>query len=469
VRIVLAVLLFLLQSAVPVQAVQLTSDAAEADFADVRSDAAGNIHLVYTANDVDDGRALFYRMLRSDGTVLIDTTRIDTAGNGPAAYPSIVMDAASQVYVVWQAGVSPEIYFTRLDPLQDDRDGSAADPAFKEIADTIISGAGGDNAVHPRVALDAGLQLHVVWENKCAGPVQYTRVTFDADGLPLVGAAVPLGGTGSCNDLPDVALDSNGDVHVVFANAAGTTADEIWYAMLSGTTGDILIDATLLTADEGLRAGSATLGVNPFDNRVFVVFKEETGSGGDGSEHIFLSVLDPALIVDKNGSSADLAILQVDHQQLALGSGDFRWQVFARIGSDRRLHVLYTDVDYSDVDAETCPAGPYTIQHAHVIYDGRVLVRKQQTSTATALRNGLPGCAIQARLVPNGNRLVWTDSASGEQEIHSVTFVRADAGSSGFTCSLGGAGTGMAQAGDAWVLLVVIAGLGSLCRRRRRA
>ena len=133
------------------------------------------------------------------------------------------------------------------------------------------------------------------------------------------------------------------------------------------------------------------------------------------------------------------------------------------------MHVLYTDVDYSDVDAATCPAGPYTIQHAHVLYDGRVLERKQLTSTATAMRSGLPGCAIQARMVANGNRLVWTDSVSGDQEIYSVTFSRADAGSSGFTCSLGGTGTGIAQAGDAWLLLVVIAGLGSLCRRRRRA
>jgi len=457
VRIVLAVLLLGLQACMTAQAVQLTSDMANADSADVRTDASGNVHLVFTADDATDGRAVFYRMLDANGNVLIDTTRIDDgATGGPAAFPSIAIDAVAQVYVVWQSGASPEIYFMRIAPMLDDRDGSAADPAVIKVAgDLLISGAGGDNAVHPRIAIDANTRLHVVWENECAGSVQYAAL--DSDGV-LLNGPVSLGGTGSCHDQPDVALDADGNVHVVFANAGGTVAEEIWYAMLDGSTGAILIDATLLSADDGLLAGSATISVNRFDGRVFVVAKEETGTGGNGSEVIVMSVLDPALD-DQDGSAGDVGVMRIDRQQLALGNGLFRWQVFARIGSDRRVHILYTDVDEN-----TCAAGPYTVNHAHVIYDGRILVQEIVSDTATAL-----ACSVQARLAANGNRLVWSDSSSGSQEIHSITFSRVDSGDRGFTCSLRGTGGGPAQAGDAWLVLLAIIALADRRRRRREA
>jgi hypothetical protein len=442
---------------------QLTSSMKNADFADVRTDVSGNTHLVWTADDATDGRAVFYKMLNSLGTVLINDTRIDNGGTGgPAGFPSMVMDGSSKVYVVWQSGASPEIYFLRLNPLAHALDGTSAnitDPLFKEIGDVVISTAGGDSAMHPRVDLDSSPDLHVVWESNCTGPVQYAKVV-DADGVPIIGAPQNLGPAGSCDGYPDIALDSNADAHMVFANGTVTTADEIYYAMIDGAAGTVLIDATLMSVDDGLLAGSATISADTDHAKVVIVYKQETGTGGSGSEEIFIATLDPALD-NRDGSSADPAVLQVNLLQFTSGEGQFRWQVFSRIGGDRRLHILFMDIDDT-----ACPSGVYTLEHAHVITTtGVVLVRETLSSTASA-----QSCAAQARLAPRGNRIVWADSGSGNQEIVSSTFTRADAGESGFfACALRPGSGSAAGAGELWLLLAGIGALGLRYLSRRRA
>ena len=472
-KIVIAALLVMLQFSVSVQAEQLTSLMAEADQPDMRTDGFGYIHLVFTAWDATAGeRGLYYRLLAPDSTVVIDTTRIDDGGSGnPASFPSMALDAAGQVYVVWQAGSggSTGIYYLRLDTLQDDRDGSAADPAdvnFRPVSDRLLSAAG---AMHPRLALDAALGLHVVWESGCPGAGQAQYLKIDANGDPANSTGlVDLGSpSGRCNVQPDVAADSRGHAHVVFTTIDPTditATEEVFYAMLDGADSTLRIAETMLSpGGDSLLAGSATISVNVADGRMLVVDKEQTGSGGAGTEVIVLSELQPGLVT-QDGSPVDINVLRSSRVILGLGKATSYWQVFARAGADRRLHILYTDVDVADVTV-CAPGsyGPFTINHAHVIFDGRVLVRETLTNTATST-----DCLLQTSVVPGGNRLVWADSASGSQEIESRYFSRADAGDRGLTCTLSGHGT-MKSAGDAWLLLLGLALLGVKTRLRRQA
>jgi len=459
-RCCLIVLLCSVQALAVAAPLKLTTSTQDenADFAVERSGPGGNLHLVWTQDDDVDGRSLHYMMFSSAGAVLIADTRIDNGGTGgPAGYPSLALDTTGHVYVVWQGGAVPEVYFMRLNPFLDDRNGNPADPAtIKEVDDMMISAAGGDQAVHPRVELDGNSQLHVVWESDCTGPVQY--VTLDTDGV-LLNGPVDIGPTASCNGFPDIALDSNGNAHVVFANGAATMADEIYYAMVDGANATLLIDATLLTADDGLAAGSATVSVNTATDQVFTVYKQETGTGGPGSEEIFIDTLDPARD-DRNGSVADPAVLRLGQQQFTSGEGQYRWHVFSRIGLDRRL-----DLFYMDFDDNACPVGDYTIRHAQLIYDGTVLLRENLSTTAQS-------CAAWVRLSHFDSRVVWADrdSATGYQEIYSSPIGREDAGSSGyFTCALHTAPGRAANAGDFWVLLAGIGALGLRSVRRRYA
>jgi len=294
-----------------------------------------------------------------------------------------------------------------------------------------------------------------VWESECTGPVQYVRL--DTSGAQLSTAPVSIGPAGTCDGYPDLALDSDANVHVVFSSAAATAAPEVYYAMIDGATDDVLIDATLLTVDDDLLAGSATVSVNLGDNQVFLVYKQETGSGGPGSEEIFIDTLDPSRDA-RDGSPGNLAVLRTGLTQFTNGEGQYRWHVFSRIGQNRRLDILYMDFD----DA-ACPVGTYTLQYAQKIYDGAVLLRQDLSTT-------LQSCSAWARMSHYDDRVVWPDdTAAGDQEIFAAQLGRADAGSSGFlACTLHAGAGSAAGAGDLWVLLAGIAALGIRVARRRR-
>lgn len=439
----------LLLLAVPaVQAVpeQLTEAGNTADFPDVRTDTNGNRHLVWYDADVDSG-AVFYRMFNAAGDVVIETLQINDGGSGSAnTRPSLAIDAGNRVLVVWQNNADGEIYFLRLEPYLDDFADSIVDLAtIKTVGDTRIS-EGGDGlaAVHPRAAIDATGDLHVVWEDYCGPNVQYVKV--DGDG-GILNEPVLLGGAGGCNDLPDIAVDSTSNVHIVFSN----TGEEVYYVMIDGASGDVLIDSTLLTVDDDLFATHATLGVDPDDNKVYVVFTAGTATGG---EEVLMVALDPSLD-DQDGTAADPAIIGLSESLVSTGSPQFTWRAFSRFGFDRRMHVTYMDFN-----AATCQ-GTYGITHVHITTAGSVLARQMLTTTGVS---SSPGCDPVARLAPGGDRIVWADNSPGTQEILSEIFIRVSGGSSGYTCSLGSNAGSAWRAGDFWLLL---AGLVALGVRRR--
>lgn len=442
-----------------VQAVpeQLTDTGHVADFPDLRADSSGNRHLVWYDADVDSG-AIMYRMFSGSGNLLINTTQINNGGPGSSnTRPSLAIDGSNRLLVVWQNNVDGEIYFLRLDPSLDNQDGDPADIAtLKDIDDTRISDdLDGQAAVHARSAIDASGNLHVVWEDDCGPNVRYVKISNA--GVILTGPVL-LGGGGGCNDFPDIALDSAGNVHVVFSNTGFTAAEEVYYAMIDGSSGDVLIDSTLLTLDDGLRATRATLAVDPRDDRVYVVLGQVTASAPLKGESIFMLTLDPSLD-DRDGSTADPAVIRLNELQVSSGSPQFGLRAFSRYGFDQRIHVTYMDFD-----AATClgagTGGPYTITHAHVSTVAKVMLTETVTTTGIASA----ACDPEARLVPNGSRILWADSAAGASEIFSDTFPRADSGSSGFTCSIGPPGSAW-RAGDFWLLLAGLVALGAWRRR----
>jgi len=473
VRFVISCLLMVL-AALPVPpahaATQLTDAMSSADFPDYRTGTGGNLYLVWYDASVDSG-AIMFKAFNSAGAKLIGDIQVNTGGSGFAnTRPVTAIDATNRLFVVWQNMADQEVYFMRLEPLLDDLD--PATPAslatIKTVSDLLVSNPA-DNlpALHPAVAIDASGNLHIVWESGAGGPVQYLKV--DPDGVPLMNGPVSVtqgaGTVGTGNDLPDIAIDTAGNVHIVYTNAGATQASEVYYAMLdgdlgnAGTAGTVLIAPTLLTVDDGLLAGNATVSVDTVDNLVYVVYKQATAAAGNGSEQVYLAALNPALD-GQSGIPADPAVIRLHETPITGTPAQFSWQVFSRIGSDRRVHALYMDFDDS-----ACPAATnYTVYNAHVTYDGKIIQVDTLTDTGAAL-----SCNPQARLAPRNSHVVWTDSATGSLEIFSATFSRADAGSSGyFACSMGRPGAGFTQAGELWLLLAFILVLWRLRARRQR-
>ncbi|MEZ5543495.1 MAG: hypothetical protein R3F42_15865 [Pseudomonadota bacterium] len=438
------------------QAVQLTTGLGSADYPDYRIDTNGFLHLVWHDATVDNG-AVMYKLFDTAGVVRIPDIQINNSSGSANTTPVTALDAANRLFVVWQDLADQEIYIMRLQPLLDDLDPATPavlatiKPVLGGVADQVrvSSPTDGWPARNPAMAVAAGGFLHLVWESGAGGPVQYVKL--DAEGQPqttILDLSAAAGTTGSGNDLPDIAVDSAGHVHVVFTQAGATAADEVYYAMIDGSSGALRIAPTLLSVDDGLRAGNATVSVNLADNRVYVVYKQATTLAGSGDEQIYLDALDPALD-DQNGGPADPAVMRLHRTALTSTPAQSAWHVFSRIGYDRRVHAIYMDYD-----AVACPSGVnYSIFNTQATYDGVILANDILTQTGATL-----GCNPQARLAPRGDRVVWADNATGNLEIYSAGFARADAGSRGYlTCSLGDPHAGAARAGELWLLLAFIA------------
>jgi hypothetical protein len=419
-----------------------------ADFADYRTDGGGNLHLVWHDKDVEMG-AIMYMMFNSAGDILIDRTQVNEIGTGNNnTRPAIEVDATGMLFVVWEDMTAQEVRFMRLDPALRDNDPATQDP-IKDLTigingEVIISAASGDNATHPRIRIDASGDLHVVWESTNGGTVQYVKIS-DAGGVaPVIGMPVPLGNATIGNSLPDIDIDTNGHAHIVFSNTAAV--DEVYYAMIDGATGAVLIDATPLSDDgDGLLAGSATVNVDLFDNTLYIVFKQVTDIIA-GTEEIFLARLNPS-------PGNQPAVVKLFEKQITNGEGQLQWHVTSRITSDKRIHATYIDFN------EGACSDPYTITDAHITFAGTVLLREVLTTTGSAT-----SCFPQARSAPGRNRIVWTDNDTAMgTEIFASKISRADAGSSGFSCSLGNPHAAAWRAGELWLLL----GLLSLLAVRR--
>ena len=433
--------------------VALTNEGGVADFADYRIDAAGNIHLVWFNESVDNG-AIFYKMVDADGTDLIPALQVNSGGSGMAnSWPAIERDAGGLLYVVWQDVADGEVWMLRLNPANAPQDGSPTTTMDIRDYEVRLSTDGGTNAVHPRIRIDANGELHVVWESTNGGGVEYAKVN-PLDGTLLNGPVdlgAPLSNTA---DLPEIDVDTNGHAHIVFGS--GGTNDEVYYAMVDGdplAVPVVRISPTVISEDDGMRAGSATVNVDFLDNTLYIVYAQALAGG----EEVFMARIDPSRDA-QDGGSADPAVIKLSEQQITDGEGVFQWFITSRIGGDTRIHATYIDFDTTNCTA------PYAITDAHITFSGTVITRQALTSTGSAT-----SCIPRARIAPGSNRIVWPDSTmAGITEILSETFSRVETGESGFTCSLSNRDGEPWRSGELWLLLGFVLLLGGRNYRRRR-
>ncbi|MBL7033833.1 MAG: T9SS type A sorting domain-containing protein [Candidatus Delongbacteria bacterium] len=146
-------------------------------------------------------------------------------------------------------------------------------------------------------------------------------------------------------DQPDVAVDSDGNVHIVYFDECGSSEREIWYTMLDNE-GNTLIDDTRLTNDT--QSDKHPSVVLDSDDKVIVVFSRRATS------EISFIQLDPSLD-DQSGDAADpetiITVAVTDltdnvdnyltHPRVALDSNDDIHVVFEEDGNE----VYYLKAD----------------------------------------------------------------------------------------------------------------------------
>jgi hypothetical protein len=191
-------------------------------------------------------------------------------------------------------------------------------------------------------------------------------------------------------DQPDVAIDSNGNTHIVYCDDYNTDSREIWYTMLDNN-GNTLIDDTRLTDDDGDDSTRPGIVIDS-SNRVHITFRDQRWDA-ESSQEVTYTKLDPFLD-DQNGDDADPAtITVVDDIRLSNIADWYILGVRMEIDSNDNIHIVWDDYDAEE------------IFYMKIDEDGNVLVGETVIRSAVHWR-ALPDIAVDS----NDNlHVAWAD------------------------------------------------------------
>ena len=287
-------------------------------------DSAGNIHVVWS----EENDNIRYKMLDADLNTLIDETVIgdETGLTGSGQRPQIAIGTDDKAYVVWTDDT--EIYFQRLDPSLDDQSGDAADPTV--LVETSADISGGESPYHAKFVMDDSNNLYIVSED--SSDLFYAKI--DADGNELV-SFTSFATINDDHRTPAIGIDSNGNAHVSWTDNAVTLEEELYYAMLNGLDGSVLIDATLLTPDDDSQDKHTNLIV--VDDLVTIIWG---GCCTDSiGKEIYLIRLDPSLDDQSTDAADPAAITIVDQTLLTADNGNINWYITAILRADGDIDI----------------------------------------------------------------------------------------------------------------------------------
>lgn len=276
--------------------IRVTFDQARSANASAAVDRDGNIHVVW--EDFRSGNGdIYYAKLDPYGNKLTNDAKI-TNDSSPSRHPVVAVDADSHIYIVWEdlQGTGSELYYAKLwyyegnitflangvrvsdsDPADSSEPAIAVDGAGylsivwsdlrdgnREIYYKLLSPTGSaltsdvrithDDGVssRPRIAMDSSGDLHVVWydfRDSASGQVINHGVFYRK--LDRVGAPLTIERRitfASPDSHPDLAIDGEGNVHVVFDDDRYANFD-IFYTMLDNTGVTLLDDRNVSAKD----------------------------------------------------------------------------------------------------------------------------------------------------------------------------------------------------------------------------
>ncbi len=429
-RITAAVLMaaiMIISSAVPVFAqqgseIRVTDFEQIADHQVVAVDSMGNVHIAYCVDvglgalsmseesaemrdfssawdsergpqDVGNGEpsiGLWYTMLDNNGNTLIDDTLISVVLD--FAESDIAVDSEDKVHIVWCNGEYAELFYTKLDPYLDDRDGDSAEEAVitmgKHLKLTYLE------ARIPQIAVDSNNNIHAIFYSYYQG---LCYMQMDNAGNVTIDPIV-LGYVST--DHYSIAVDSNNDAHIAW-NSLGSSY-EIYYQMLDGSNGSTLVDATMVTADDGYNSKRPSVTVDSQD-MVNIIWHDKRGLDTE----IYYTKLDPGLD-DQNGDAADESIITViDDKALTPNDGVKSNNPSSAMGCSYYIHITWDEEHEGE-------GGPAYIHYMVVDCYGNSVVADTALITEKTHIRWSPWSVINLDVDSDGKaHIVWADFRDG--------------------------------------------------------
>ena len=292
-----------------------------------------------------ESREIWYSMLDNNGDTLIDDTRITPNDGKNSVRPAIVVDSNDKVHIAWQdyrpASEHNEIYYTKLDPYLDGMDGDGADESvITLIQDKMVSDDNDDYSEPVRMAIDSDDNMHLVWR-EYGTALFYAKI--DNDGNKIIDDVMLASGDFSGRPSVSVAVDSNNNAHIAWNDDENTDSDETYYKMLDGSDGSTLIDATLITPNDGYKSKGQSIVVD-HEDKVHIIWKDQRGDG----QAVYYTKLDPSLDDQDTGPADESVITLIDDMAISTDAGDY-WvkRVASAIHCGHYINISWWE-DYDD-------------------------------------------------------------------------------------------------------------------------
>ena len=193
----------------------------------VGMDAAGNFVIVWQSEgglgDDTDGYSVQGQRFASSGELIGDQFQINTYTPDGQRSPDVAVGPEGDFIVVWQNGSSPQ---QSTEGRRFASDGTAIGGQFQ-----VNTFTGANQGSEPAVALGPTGQFAVVWEGDGSpqGDTSYSSVhgrVFASDGNPLGDQFQINAYTTNRQTEPDVAMDGDGDVVVVWDSFGSDNGDD---------------------------------------------------------------------------------------------------------------------------------------------------------------------------------------------------------------------------------------------------
>jgi hypothetical protein len=196
---------------------RLTWNLGVSRFPDIAADSSGNLHVVWYDNTPGFAE-IYYRKSTNGGATWMTSRRLTWSSYG-SYWPAIAVDAYGNVHVVWSSIISwnNEIYYKKS------TNGGATWMTSRRL--TWNSGY----SYSPDMAVDSSGNVHVVWYDNTPGNYEiYYRMSTDKGSTWMT--TQRLTRNSGASEFPAIAVDSYGSVHVAwYDNTPGANVGDIFY------------------------------------------------------------------------------------------------------------------------------------------------------------------------------------------------------------------------------------------------
>ena len=256
---------------------RLTYDSARSVNPWIAIDAEDNMHMLWDdgRNDPDQSdtsyiHEIFYKKLDADGNVLVNDTRLNDntgidiqPGSWYSAAPKGAMDSNGNIHIAYleytrhkyavDDRINVEIYYMKIDGNLDE----GGEPAAREdivLVDEQRVSTGPAHSGDPDIEVDSSDNVHIVWYDHRSAyynwEIYYEKLS--KSGSVLIDDK-RLTYYMDYNAGPELAIDSNDDLHIMFKNYVWSTGVNSVYYMKVDDNGDTLV-APKKVATEGVQS-----------------------------------------------------------------------------------------------------------------------------------------------------------------------------------------------------------------------